>query len=64
MCRSQVTAGRQKTAGANTRAHQLTLVGAESEEEVPILCLGEGQAASITVDIHGKCYASDNGVGY
>ena len=63
VCRSQVTAGKQETAGADARVHQLTSVEAESEEEVPILCLEESQAAPIS-GCHSKCYASDDGVGY
>ena len=47
MCRSKVSAGRQKTSSTNAKAHQLTSVGTESEEEVPVLRLGEGQAAPI-----------------
>ena len=42
VCRSNLSSGRQKTSGADAKAHQLTSAGAESEEEVPVLCLEEG----------------------
>ena len=51
VCRSKVSTRRQKTSGANAKAHQLTSAGAESEEEVPVLRLGKGQAAPIMVDV-------------
>ena len=51
VCRSRVPAGRQRTSGADAKAHQVTSAGAESEEEVPVLRLGGGHAAPITVDV-------------
>ena len=50
VCRSSKPAGRQGTGKVNAKTHQLTSARENTEDEVPLLQLGKGQAAPITVD--------------
>ena len=51
VCRSSKPAGRQGTGKVNAKTHQLTSAREDTEDEVPLLQLGKGQAAPITVDV-------------
>ena len=51
VCRSSKPAGRQGTGKVNVKTHQLTSARENTEDEVPLLQLGKGQAAPITVDV-------------
>ena len=51
VCRSSKPAGRQGTGKVNAKTHQLTSARENTEDEVPLLQLGKGQAAPITVDV-------------
>ena len=51
VCRSSKSAGRQGTGKVNAKTHQLTSARENTEDEVPLLQLGKGQAAPITVDV-------------
>ena len=51
VCHSSKSAGRQGTGKVNAKTHQLTSARENTEDEVPLLQLGQGQAAPITVDV-------------
>ena len=51
VCRSSKYAGRQGTGKVNAKIHQLMSARENTEDEVPLLQLGKGQAAPITVNV-------------
>ena len=51
VCRSSKSAGRQGTGKVNAKTHQLMSARENTEDKVPLLQVGKGQAAPITVDV-------------
>ena len=51
MCHSSKPAGRQGTGKVNAKTHQLTSASENTEDKVPLLQLGKGQSAPVTVDV-------------
>ena len=51
VCCTSKPAGRQGTGKVDAKARQLTSAIERTEDEVPLLQLGKGQAAPITVDV-------------
>ena len=51
VCCSSKPASRQGTGKVDAKTHQITSASEHTEDEVPLLQLGKGQAAPITVDV-------------